>query len=216
MISEESFLEDEQRRLSASGTGSAADIGETASMTGSSSVDTITPEPSISGVSSSSQKPTLPTLQEETDDDYEAQIQRAIRLSLLEGVNDAGQSPRGNSSGEYDFQVKTKSKKGKGKASASASASPSVSQAHTPLIQRGESSGVPELAPALPSSPGVSCDDDLELALRLSLEEEEMRSRERQAEDSYIAMMGLGIQSATEHEEYPPLEVKGKGKGKLV
>ncbi|KAK0645567.1 hypothetical protein B0T16DRAFT_373609 [Cercophora newfieldiana] len=192
MISEEAFLQEEQRRLSASDTGSAADFGDTASSTGS--IDTVTPEPSLSGASSGA--PNLPPLQEETDDDYEAQIQRAIRLSLLEGVNDAGQSPRGQSSGEYEFQVKVKTKsKDRKKGKGSSSVSPSVS---TPVVPYSESSRV--------HGPGfeVDGDDDLALALRLSLEEEEAR----QGRASQMAALDSAF------DEYPPLEVKGKGKGK--
>ena len=183
-------------------------------MTGSSSTDTVTPEPSISGASPLSQHASLSPLQEETDDDYEAQIQRAIRLSLLEGVNDAGQSPRGISSGEYEFQVKTKTKKGKSKASASAS--PSVAPFRSPAVPRGEPSNDPGSA-ALSSSPGVNYEDDLELALRLSLEDEEMRQRQREIEDHHIPFLGLGIPAiADQQEDFPALEVKGKGKGRLM
>ncbi|KAK3318658.1 hypothetical protein B0H66DRAFT_591342 [Apodospora peruviana] len=195
MISEDAFHQDEQRRTSASDTGSAADIGETGSSTGS--LDTVTPEPSLSGASPTAGG--LQPLQEETDDDYEAQIQRAIRLSLLEGVNDEGQSPRGNSSGEYEFQVKVKSKKDKKKGKPSSSTSPSAS---TPVIQYGESSRGLAYVPA---DVGVNADDDLALALRLSLEEEEARQWGERFETA-----GLGIQS----EEYPSFEVNGKGKGK--
>jgi hypothetical protein len=193
MVSEEAFLLDEQRRLSASDTGSAADIGETASSAGSTSTDTVTPEPSISGVSPPARS--LPVLHEETDDDYEAQIQRAIRLSLMEGVNDMGQSPRGNSSGDYDIQIKVKDKK---KGRRSASTSPSNSRAQTPMVQLGEPSGY--LA-ASSSSPGVDPDEDFELALRLSLEEEEIRQ----------ARAAEGVAASV--EEFPPL-MSGTGKGK--
>lgn len=194
MVSQESFMLDEHRRLSASDTGSAADMGETASSTGSSmSTDTVTSEPSVSGLSPPT--PSLPVLQEETDDDYEAQIQRAIRLSLMEGVNDMGQSPRGNSPAEFDIHIKVKDKK-KGKRSSSAS--PSESQAHTPMVQFGEPSGYLRAAS---SSPGFDPDEDLELAIRLSLEEEETR----QARANERAAKG---------EEFPPLMGVGKGKGK--
>ncbi|KAK0715035.1 hypothetical protein B0H67DRAFT_579834 [Lasiosphaeris hirsuta] len=191
MISEEAFLMEEQRRLSASDTGSAADIGETGSSTGS--VDTITPEPSLSGACPGTSG--LPPLPEETDDDYEAQIQRAIRLSLLEGVNDAGQSPQGNTSGEYEFKVNVKAK-GKKKGKRSSSSSPSV---HTPLVPYGSSmntfgSSTPDI--------GVDADNDMVLALRLSLKEEEARQ-------DRVAQAGV-----SEWEEYALLE--GKGKGKLV
>ncbi|KAK1755927.1 F-box/WD repeat-containing protein pof10 [Echria macrotheca] len=157
MISQEAYLQDELRRQSTSDTGSAGDVGDSASSAGS--LDTITPEPSLSGSSGN-----LPPLQEETDDDYEAQVQRAIRLSLLEGVNDAGQSPRGQSSGEYEIKVKkAKDKKGK----RSSSVSPSAS---TPVVPyEGQSS----------MNFGMSEEDDLALALRLSLEEEQARQRAR-------------------------------------
>ncbi|KAK3353448.1 hypothetical protein B0T25DRAFT_607777 [Lasiosphaeria hispida] len=190
MISEEAFLVEEQCRLSASDTGSAADIGETGSSTGS--IDTITPEPSLSGASPNASG--LPPLQEETDDDYEAQIQRAIRLSLLEGVDDTGQSPQGNSSGDYEFQVKVKAK-GKKKGKQSSSTSPS---ANTPMVPYNSSTNV--FGSSTPDK-GVDADDDLALALRLSLEEEEARQ-------GRLAQVG-----GSEWEEYPPLEGKGRGEG---
>lgn len=211
MMSQESYMMDEQRRSSASDTGSTVDMGETASSAGSSmsSSDTLTPEPSISGRSASASGSALPVLQEETEDDYEAQIQRAIRLSLMEGVNDAGQSPRGNSSGDYGFPVTIKEKKKKGRAS-SASPPTSVggSDAQTPVVQYAEASrGLLVTAP-LSTNPGINPDDDLELALRLSLEEEETR----QVAAAAAAAVGLGIQA----DEFPPLSPKGKGKGKGV
>ena len=213
MISQESYMQDEQRRFSASDTGSAADFGETASSAGSSmsSADTLTPEPSVSGRSQSGPS-ALPVLEEETEDDYEAQIQRAIRLSLMEGVNDAGQSPRGNSSGDYEFPVTVKEKKQKtGRRALSASPPTSVgaSEADTPVVQYAEASrglSVAAAAAAPLSSPGINPDEDLELALRLSLEEEEAR----QATAAAAAAVGLGIVA----DDFPPLSPQGKGKGK--
>jgi hypothetical protein len=211
MISQESFMLDEQRRFSASDTGSAADIGETASSAGSSmsSADTVTPEPSISGHSPLVPS-ALPVLEEETEDDYEVQIQRAIRLSLMEGVNDAGQSPRGNSSGDFEvnFTVKEKKKKKRKGSSVSPSTSLPGSELHTPVVRYGESSRGLAGAAAASSSPGVNPDEDLELALRLSLEEEETR----QATATAAAAVGLGIQM----DDFPPLRPKGQGKGKGV
>ncbi|KAL2024019.1 hypothetical protein VTK56DRAFT_254 [Thermocarpiscus australiensis] len=171
MISEESFLLDEQRRLSASDTGSAADTGETASSTGS--ADTVTPEPSLSGNGAAPSVSSLPPLGEETGDDYEAQIQRAIRLSLLDGVNDAGQSPLGNSSGEYEFQVKTRAKEGKKGKKKAGSPSTSPSDAGTSTFGGKMGHGAEVSNPDL----GVDVDADLAYALRLSLEEEEARQR---------------------------------------
>jgi hypothetical protein len=149
-------------------------------------------------------------LEEETEDDYEAQIQRAIRLSLMEGVNDAGQSPRGNSSGDYGFPVTIKEKKSRGKVSSgSPSTSVGASEAHTPILQYREASrGVSVTAAPLSTNLGINPDEDLELALRLSLEEEETR----QATAAAAAAVGLGIQT----DDFPPLSPKGKGKGKGV
>lgn len=196
MISEESHQLDEQRRTSASDTGSTADIGETASSSGS--LDTITPDPSLSGFSSSVAIPSSagPSKTADDEDDYEQQIQRAIRLSLMEGVNDMGQSPRASSSTDFDFQVKYKPQKGK----RSTSVSRDASQAHTPLPQYSQPShrtlGVAD-APEI----GQDVDDDLALALRLSLEEEE---KHKQTQD-----VGQGI----EEDAFPTLEPQGKGKG---
>lgn len=213
MISQESYMMDEQRRFSASDTGSAADMGETASSSGSSmsSADTLTPEPSVSGRSPTGAGPsTLPALDEETEDDYEAQIQRAIRLSLMEGVNDAGQSPHGNSSGDFGFPVTVREKTKKGRTSSgSLPTSLGASEPHTPAARYVEMNrGTSVAAVPLSTSPGITPDEDLELALRLSLQEEEAR----QATASAAALAGLAIGA----DEFPPLSPTGKGKGKGI
>jgi hypothetical protein len=189
MISEESYALDEQRRTSASDTGSTADVGtDTPSSFSGSSMGTITPEPSISGFSPQS----IDLIEEE--EEYQEQIQRAIRLSMLEGVNDVGQSPRGNSSGEYDFSIKYKHKPGKrGKNSSCSSPSPS----HTPIVwskQTGASKPVSK-----------QDDEDLALALHLSLQEQEQASGSRSS-----SSMSLGIEPG----DFPPLASKIPGKGK--
>lgn len=198
MISQEAFMLDEQRRFSTSDTGSAADVGETASSAGSfSSTDTVTPEPSISGGPSPSAS-ALPVLPEETEDDYEEQIQRAIRLSLMEGVGDPGQSPPANSSGDYaefSFTVKEKKKKGKGPSSPAKPIANSV--VYPPKHQFSDASR---------ASPKANIDEDLELALQLSMAEEESRQEALAA----AAAAGVDVRS----DDFPALEVKGKGKGK--
>lgn len=210
MISEESFLLDEQRRQSASDTGSAADA---ASSTGS--LDTVTPEPSVSGNSAAGLSVSaLPPLAEEPmDDDYEAQIQRAIRLSLMEGTNDAGESPGGNSSGEYELQVRTRIKEGKRKSKCrSASMSPSESaSAGTPAHAAlgGGAGHAADHSTGAPADLGVDADDDLALALRLSLEEEE--ARQRRVSQQAAASSSWNV---NDEDEYPPLAWGGKGKGK--
>ncbi|KAH9904115.1 hypothetical protein F4778DRAFT_770620 [Xylariomycetidae sp. FL2044] len=185
MISQESFQVDEQRRTSASDTGSTADL-DTTSTTGS--MDTVTPEPSVTDLSPPAASSSAQV--ETTDEsDYELQIQAAIRLSLLEGVNDMGRSPKGNSSGEYDAPITFREKRGK----RSSSSSPSSSHTPLPLVKQ------PEPSSATTSSPIQ--DDDLELALKLSLAEEENRK-------AFLANVGPA------GEDFPPLESEGVGKGK--
>ncbi|KAI1817799.1 hypothetical protein GGS20DRAFT_530837 [Poronia punctata] len=177
MISQETFQLEEHRRASASDTASAADL-DTTSTTGS--MDTITPDPSVTELSP-------PTAEALDESDYELQIQTAIRLSLLEGVNDLGRSPKGPSSGEFDGPITSKEKRNKH----SFSSSPSSS--HTPLVQADPSSSATILNDAV-------ADDDLELALQLSLAEEESRRD----------MLLLH----TSEEEFPSLGGDGQGKGK--
>jgi hypothetical protein len=183
MVSEEAFFQEEQRR----GSDSAADASlDTASSFSETTTDTVTPEPSVVDAASRTQ-----SVGGITDDEsgYEQQIQQAIRLSLLEGVNDVGQSPRGQSSGEYEFSITYRSKKGK-KGKTSPSSSPSAS--HTPI------NGLK----AERSTRTTTEDEDLALALSLSL-----------ADQEGPAVTALeGIQT---YEEFPPLEgeVTGKGKG---
>ncbi|KAG6366845.1 hypothetical protein INS49_001026 [Diaporthe citri] len=193
MVSEEAFLLDEQRRTSASDNGSSADIGENTSSFGS--LDTVTPDPSISGIA-----PAAGPAKADpgNDDDYEQQIQRALRLSLMEGVNEAGQSPRASSSTDFEFHVRYKPTKEK----RSTSVAGPASQSHTPSQQGGRASS--QVWETSPSPNHIDeADDDLALAIRLSLEEEEQRQQSQNT--------GLGI----EEDGFPPLETSGKGKGVL-
>ncbi|KAI1162460.1 hypothetical protein F5B18DRAFT_377188 [Nemania serpens] len=184
MISQESFLLDAQRRTSTSDTGSAADL-DTTSTTGS--MDTITPDPSVADTSPPTGS-TSTAIETISENEYELQIQTAIRLSLLEGVNDTGRSPKGNSSCEFDGPITFKEKKARQPSSGSPSSS------HTPMVkQAGSSSKTTMVAPTI-------ADDDLELALQLSLAEEESRK----------AMIGM----ETSEDEFPPLGGDGWGKGK--
>ncbi|KAI1470641.1 uncharacterized protein F4812DRAFT_418452 [Daldinia caldariorum] len=184
MVSQESFLLDEQRRISASDTGSAADF-ETTSSSGS----TVTPDPSVTGPS-----PLAASSSANNDaadeSDYERQIQAAIRLSLMEDVNDMGSSPRASSSGEYGAQITIKDKRNK---KSSSSSSPPSS--HIPVVKQAESSSLAV------TSPHSIADDDLEFALQLSLAEEESRKA------SLAALENV-------NEEFPTLGGTGLGKGK--
>lgn len=192
MVSEEAFLLDEHRRTSASGNGSAADIGENTSSFGS--LDTVTPDPSLSGWS----PPIVagPAKAASDDDDYEQQIQRALRLSLMEGVNEMGQSPRASSSTDFEFHVRYKPTKEK----RSNSVAGAASQSHTPSQQGRRVSGQ-AWGLSTSTNPADEVDDDLELAIRLSLEEEEQKQQSQNT--------GQDIEA----DGFPPLETSGKGKG---
>jgi hypothetical protein len=195
LISQESFLVDEQRRTSASEAGSVFDTTSTSWQ----SLETVTPDPSVTGKSPPVAGPSTSNGAGGDESDFELQIQQALRLSLLEGVNSAGQSPPGgNSSGDSEFPVTFKEKRG-GKQRSSSSTSPFSS--HTPSMAlhatTAESSTSPEM------------DEDLRLALELSLAEEESRN---------ASLMGFdeGNQGEfggfVDEEQFPSLNVKGKGK----
>ncbi|KAF5577547.1 f-box wd-repeat pof10, partial [Fusarium pseudocircinatum] len=150
MVSEEAFLFEEQRRTSDSAADASLDTASTFSET--TTVDTVTPEPSVSDMitppSASTDKVELVPV----EDDYEQQIQQAVRLSLMEGVNDNSPSPNAASSGDYEFSLTYKPKSGR-KNKPSGTVSPGFSKA-------GSSNNI------------ESRDYDLELALKLSMEEQ--------------------------------------------
>ncbi|KAK3991338.1 F-box/WD repeat-containing protein pof10 [Cladorrhinum sp. PSN332] len=219
MISEETFGVEEERRRFGSSDGTSSTTGST---------DTLTTEPSVSGAAGGGSNANLEPVRE--DDEFEEQIQRAIRLSLLEGggngdgiVGGSGESSpvdSGENSWEYDFEVKVKvskkgNSKGKGRTplsgggnasgSGSASAGPGLS------YQEPQHSEEPSFGFVGEADLCVDADDDLALALRLSLEEEEARQRmAKQEEEDALIARGMA------EDEFPSLEVKGKGKGKAV
>lgn len=159
LVSQEAFLMQEQRRAS----DSAADASlDTASSFSETTVDTITPEPSIADVTT----PPAPIAEE---DEYEQQIQQAIRLSLMEGVNEPSQSPRGISSGEYEFSVQYRKPARKSKKSTPTS----PEQSYTPVmgVKKGSSSRVDVQ------------DDDFELALALSMADQDPEAGYRAFEE---------------------------------
>lgn len=197
MISEEAYQLDEQRRTSASDTGSAADGSfDTASSFSGNTVSTLTPEPSVSGSTR-----LLPNHQDEEDSEYEMQVQQALRLSLLEGVNEHGQSPPIQTSEDYDVPITFKAKQLK-KPKRSPSSSPPAQFAQ---VQQGGSS-----RSHVDHSPPVAqaaSQEDLDLALALSLSMED-----QPVPDSHVN--GGFLPEPT--EEFPALEVKGKGKGRQL
>ncbi|KAG4254883.1 hypothetical protein FPRO04_12378 [Fusarium proliferatum] len=150
MVSEEAFLFEEQRRTSDSAADASLDTASTFSET--TTVDTVTPEPSVSDMITPPSASTDKVEIAPVEDDYEQQIQQAIRLSLMEGVNDKPPSPQAASSGDYEFSLTYKSKSGR-KNKTSGTASPG-------LFKAGSSNNL------------ESRDYDLELALKLSMEEQ--------------------------------------------
>lgn len=186
MMSEEAFQVDEHRRASASDTGSGADASFEAGSSFSESTDsTVTPEPSVSGASF--QPP--PTVEDESD--YEMQVQQALRLSLMEGVNEHGQSPPGTSFHNYEVPIKFKSKPLK-KSKGSTAGSPPSSYVPLAPLDDATSSRVPS----------TQEEEDLALALKLSLDAHGAGS---DGDD------GL---SPEPQEDFPALESRGKGKGR--
>lgn len=177
MVSQEEFQKSQERRTSDAGY--VADDGESSSLTSQAawSSETVTPEGSVAGhVSSPRYK---------TDDEFEQDIEEAIRLSLLDGVDDGGRSPRASGSGEYDIPIKYKSRK----SNRSASNSPSTSRASESRSNVGT-----------PNEGGVAV-DDLDFALRLSLAEAESCQQGR-------------AESASSGMDFPPLESATDSKGK--
>lgn len=190
MVSAEAFQQDVERRMSMSTTtsdgGYFADTGESSSANShaiwSSSSATVTPEGSVQG-----QSYTSPAYKAE--DEFDHDIEEAIRLSLLDGVDEGGRSPRTPGCGDYDIPITYKPKKIR----RSASSSPSSSKASKHRVKTVASGS---------KSKDTVAADDLDYALRLSLAE--ARSRGEAVDE-------------VEEDEFPslePPEVVGKGKGR--
>ncbi|KAK4140628.1 uncharacterized protein C8A04DRAFT_14760 [Dichotomopilus funicola] len=251
MISEESFAADEVRRGTTSASDTAADM---ASSAGSEfSLASSGRDGGLNGLAGPSGTAGLPVLAEEAadrivsgghddggtggeEDDYEAQIQRAIRLSLLESSERSSSPPAqtpsppqswtadDSSPCEYEIKFQVKSGKGRGKGkskgkgqsvnnttSPRTATSTGIFSAATASGAAGSGSATSYGATSNPAGldVGVDADDDLELALRLSMQEEEARQRKMNGQGADMGWYG-------DLQEYPPLEGKGKGKGKWV
>lgn len=140
LISQETYQNEEQQRVSESGYN-----GDESSAQSVWSSGTMTPEGSIAG--------RVPSPPLKADHELDHDIAEAIRLSLLDGTDEDGRSPRASGSGHYDVPVTFKQKKGR----RSPSTSPSTSQ-----VSRMRKKD-------------IIATDDLEYALQLSLAEEESR-----------------------------------------
>lgn len=186
MVSAEAFQKDEERRMSDAGYLADVNEGSSAQSVWTSSA-TVTPEASVKGHTSP------PPPKYKTDDEFDHDLEEAIRLSLLDGVDEGGRSPRASGSGEYEIPITYKQKKPR----RSASSSPSTSQASKNRVKTTRGSGSQKTEPIAA--------DDLDYALQLSLAE--ARSRDGGATEEPLS------------EEFPVLdapEVAGKGKGRAA
>ncbi len=188
MVSAETFQKDEEKRMN--------DSAYLASLSGneSSSAISIVSYRSSATPSESMQGHNSPPRGHKVRDSFNQDLEEAIRLSMLDGVDGEGKSPSENGMGEYGFPfvVKTKvGKKGKrGSGRRSLSSSPSTSQGPIGRIQRSKQ----EIAV-----------DDLEFALQLSLAEEQSR----------LEAEAQAVEGA--EEDFPVLPSTspvGKGKGR--
>ncbi|KAL2153388.1 hypothetical protein VTH82DRAFT_4543 [Thermothelomyces myriococcoides] len=267
IISEETYALDEMRRSSTSvsamsGSDVATTAGETASSSAGSSSGGMGASAGVAetcffdsdgyyggGTTAAGPSHTvaeLPVLREDEgtgiggeDDDFEAQLQRAIRLSLLESSgggsgNDNVSSPSSSSclpppplppppqalarTGDLPNNSVEDDLHGYGvnvqvktvKGKGKMGKGKSRSDDTSPNFSSGGGMATLDAAGYRPS-PGIAIDedDDLALALQLSIEEEEARQRRVREREAAMALNGDG-------DEFPPLEVKGKGKGKRV
>ena len=168
MISQETFQRDQERRTS--DTGYVADSGKSSSTPSQTawSSETVTPDGSVTGhVLSPKYK---------TDDEFDHDIEEAIRLSLIDGLDDGGRSPKASGIGDYDIPITYKQKKSK----RSASSSPSTSQA-----SRSRSK-------ASIGTMGEVAVDDLDFALRLSLAEGKSLYERNAGDEAFPALNNVG------------------------
>lgn len=182
ILSSEAFLADEQRRASDSGGDTSLEIDSISV----SSVSDMTPEPSILDHRSPES-----ILTSHEEDEYDEELQRALRLSLMESTaNDVSPSPlSGRSPDDFDFMVKFKPKdrrKSKGRRS-------------TPQSPSGRIVG--SIGGGSSSAAGLgSPSQDMDLALAMSLS---MQTPEQQPEFT-----------PSSYEEFPALSPGSAGKGK--
>jgi hypothetical protein len=211
MVSAEAFQKDEARRtsMSTSEAGYVADTWESSSTQSVwSSSRTVTPEGSVYGASTSTTSPYKSDVK--TDEEFDHEVEEAIRLSLLDGVDEGGRSPRERGSGAYEIPITFKQKKSR----RSASSSPSTSQASR---NRNRSSQRPSGSASGSGHQNAIAPDDLEYALQLSLAEEQSRTENWTEKPEWYDNPADGVVgSVDEEDEFPSLEgpVVGKGKGR--
>lgn len=200
MVSEEAYLQEEQRRAASD---SAADSSlDTASSLGEETATAESESPDRSVVVNAGPSPAAANPRREKDEygDFEQQILQAIRLSLLEAVNEVGPSPRANNAGELDYSIKVECKRGRrGKPSAS----PGRLPASTNRTAMDGSAAAGSMAQAPPAA-ATAEDEHLALALSLSKQDQAVGAKGGAGADVTVE----------EDDEFPPLATEAAGKGK--
>ncbi|KAG9232802.1 putative F-box/WD repeat-containing protein pof10 [Amylocarpus encephaloides] len=187
MVSAEAFRAEQERRMSMSDAGYRADSPEAAGAVWSSSSATVTPDGSVKDPSTFS-----PSTRFKTDDEFDHDIEEAIRLSLMDGVDEGGRSPRASGSGGFDVPITYKTPK----KSRSASSSPSTSK----------NRGVKSAGRAASKRKKSIAVDDLDYALQLSLAE---------GRSNGVDVDGGRVEGGEfEYPDLPGPSGKGKGKGR--
>ncbi|KAJ2982287.1 hypothetical protein NQ176_g1482 [Zarea fungicola] len=177
-----------------------------------STADATTPEASF--VESSLLQQNLTT---DDEDEYEEQIQQAIRLSLLEGVNDRGQSPHRSSIDEFVFAITYKEKSRGSKKKSSSKRSGAGRRQSSSTASTSSPRVLPDIVESISSSSSsraagqqaADADADLVLAISLSMQEEDQQPQTDSHRDreSYLEV----------DQEFPPLATgNGSDKGKGV
>ncbi|CZT06765.1 related to f-box/wd-repeat protein pof10 [Rhynchosporium agropyri] len=193
MVSAEAFQKEEDERRS-SDTGYFGDINESSTSASAwSSSATVTPASS-------------PPRRKQPDSEFESDLEEAIRLSLLDGVDESGRSPKASGAGEYEIPIMIKQGQAGKKARRSPSTSPSTSR-NRKGYGRGVSNSPDRGLSLVGGRKSAVAADDLDFALQLSLAEE--RSR-------LDAAAAAGA-SDVDVDDFPALEgpeVQGKGKGR--
>ncbi|CCC08292.1 hypothetical protein SMACR_01840 [Sordaria macrospora] len=211
-----------------------------------SSADQFTPESSLPGASPSvaGSGANLPTVTEESEEEMIQRAIRLSLLESNGGVDDAAavapgpapelaaeeaeQYPPRSPSPLPEFSIIVKPLKGKGKGKQPCAATGSSSSLFSePGYTNGSAAfGLDPVDIAYDTVPtavatadaaefGGDIDDDLALALRLSLEEEQAR-QSRMAHQSDMDMTSDVRHVLENSEEFPRLDVKGKGKGRMI
>ncbi|KAI9649620.1 hypothetical protein NHQ30_002201 [Ciborinia camelliae] len=171
MVSAQALIEDEERRINEAGY--FADSCENSPTKGEKSNGNITPEASTRSQS------TVPTSAVESQpDEYDHDLEQAIRLSLMDGhaIGDNGFS---SNNGDYDVSFTYKQKKTR----RSASSSPSTSQAPKARFR-------PEASYSMDKHAQLA--DDLDFALQLSLAEERSKQEAEAGDFPGLGFAGKG------------------------